>query len=269
MTSSYLFYYVLLFPDINFQLLRQALAVGLFLNAIPYFKKNEWGKYYLVCALGLLFHESILITFFVPLVKLLKLNKKGLFIYVLVVVAFFLLSGTVVNAIFGALLSGSTVSSKVLHYAADVQIGLHFSFFLNVLLNGIIPLYFLFVFAKNGKRTTLMYLTLVYIFIYSVGLYIPILYRFNQYFILFFYSFFIEIFRYLARKVRRFRFGPIRFRPGYAFICLCLVLVLYKSRMYFLSYGDSSYPAYVQYYPYASVFTEKKDAAREALFAWF
>ena len=264
-----LFYFVLVFADINFQLLRQALAIGIFLNAIPFFERNEWGKYYLVCALGLLFHESILIAFLVPLVKLVKLTTKGLIVYVCVILVFFVLSGSIVNSLLNVLLSGSEVSLKVLHYSNEVEVCLHFSFLLNVLLNGIIPLLFLYVFSKEGRHTSLMYLTLVYVFIYSVGLYIPILYRFNFYFLLFFYSFFIEIFKFLAKKVKRFRLGPFKFNPGFVFLCLCLVLVLYKSKVYFLSYGDSPYPVYVQYYPYSSILTRNTNAAREALFAWF
>ena len=264
-----LFYFVLLYPNLNFQLLRQALAIGFFLNAIPYFENNKWGTYCFVCGIGLLFHESILIAFLAPFVKFVKMNAMGLFLYVSIIIIFFLVSGTVVDTVMGALLSGDDVSTKLLHYSTEIEVGLRFSFFVNVLLNGIIPLFFIFIFAKNGERTIQMYMTLVYVFIYAVGLYIPILYRFNHYFVLFFYSFFIDIFSFLAKKIKRFRFGRVRFKPGYAFICLCLVLILFKSRMYFQPYGETPYPSYVQYYPYASVFTEKKDATREAMFSYF
>lgn len=263
--SCVLFYFVLVYFDFNFQLLRQSIAVGFFLNAIPYLGRRKWKPYYLLCLIGLVFHESILVALVLPFFRNLKINKRLLVIFSAAVALIIVFSTAFAGKIVALAAALSQISPKIGYYAAGIQVGLSFSFITNVLLNVAIPVFFIHLFVKQGRNRWIYLLVLAYLLIYTMGLYIPILYRINQYFLLIFYAFYIEIFAYVGRWIRRVRFGSIRVKPGYAFILLCLCFLLFKARMYQLPYGDTGYPSYAQYYPYASIVFQKTDPLREAL----
>ena len=264
--SCVLFYFVLIYFDYNFQLLRQSLAVGFFLNAIPFFERRSWGRYYLICLIGLCFHESIAVAFLLPFVRNIKINEKTLFVFSFVILIIIGFSSFFTSRIVEIAAAITHLSPKISYYSSQIEIGLSFSFFLNIMLNVVIPTLFVSIFLKEGYSSSLFPFVLSYSLLYTIGLYIPIIYRINQYFLLCFYAFFIEIFAYVAKRVLTFRLGHIRFRPGYAFVIICLCFLLFKARVYRLPYGDTNYPVYVQYYPYRSIIFKKTDPLREAFF---
>lgn len=65
-----LLYYFFLYLNLNMEVLREAIAVSFFLVSWPYFKKGQWGYYYIFAVLAFLSHLSAIVLFFLPLICL-------------------------------------------------------------------------------------------------------------------------------------------------------------------------------------------------------
>lgn len=67
-------YFLMLFIPFNFEVLRESLAVSLFLLAWPYFLKQKWLPYYILVAIAFGFHISAAVTFLLPLLWVTKVR---------------------------------------------------------------------------------------------------------------------------------------------------------------------------------------------------
>ena len=67
-------YFLMLFIPFNFEVLRESLAVSLFLLAWPYFLKQKWIPYYILVAIAFGFHISAAVTFLLPLLWVTKIR---------------------------------------------------------------------------------------------------------------------------------------------------------------------------------------------------
>lgn len=72
-------YFLMLFIPFNFEVLRESLAVSLFLLAWPYFLKQKWLPYYILCIIAFGFHISAMVMFLLPLIWVTKLRKMFLY----------------------------------------------------------------------------------------------------------------------------------------------------------------------------------------------
>lgn len=61
------FYYICLYLNLNTEVVREALAVCIFLWAWPFFRKGQWLIYYLFCVLAFFFHVSALVMVLLPI----------------------------------------------------------------------------------------------------------------------------------------------------------------------------------------------------------
>ena len=104
---------------------------------------------------------------------------------------------------------------------------------------------------------------IIYGVLYGLGLSVPLIYRFNQFFQLCFLICYIEIFNELAIWAKT----KLRLNARIVFMSMCLFFLGYRARMYFLPFGDTNVPSYVQFYPYHSILFEKKNPTREVLLA--
>lgn len=264
--TGILFYFILIYFDYNFQVLRQSLAVSVFLGAIPYFEENKWIKYYIICMISALFHESALITFIIPVIKLFGVSRGILPLYFVISMSALLGGGQLVQSIMPTFLQTS-IGGKAYHYTSELNTDGIAGVSVNLLMNLIIPYIYLYIsfLKKNSKCLGVIpYFVIIYGIIYCFGLQLPIMYRFNQYFQIFIFLYFIEIFSSIIRWINR------KYKVNYAmaFIFISLLFLTYRGRMYFLPYGDTIYPSYVQYYPYSSVLFKKTNPTREALFRY-
>lgn len=289
--TTVLFYFILFYFDFNFQILRQSIAVGVFLLSLPAFEKNDWGKYYLLNLIALSFHDGIILCMLLPFVKMFKLCRITIWVYSCAILLFILFSNTFLMQIVSIYLSGDAID-RAHGYITELTASEGFSSYSNLLLSIVIPYFFIYKrMGKNlrsqDKHLPLKYhLVLLYGFFYTIGLFIPIFYRFNHFFILFFYMFYIEIIceaaQWLSSKFQKKNSNLINLNGSvndlnickrkhyglYSFFAICAISIflLVKSRFYFLNYGDTNYPVYVQYYPYSSVFFENKDDTREKFY---
>lgn len=67
-------YIILCWLYFNTEIIRESLAISIFLLNIENLKRRRWGWYYLLCIISISFHYSALITVFFPFAKLIRLN---------------------------------------------------------------------------------------------------------------------------------------------------------------------------------------------------
>lgn len=257
--SSTLFYFVLLYFDLNFQLLRQVLAIAFFLYSIRFFKTNKWLKYYLICAIAVLFHESAIITFVFPLMRLIRYNRKTLFVLIALVFVLLFEGGQLFNSVLFSL--PEMFGEKAITYMSDGESSSIVTRSLNIILSSIIPIIYV-CYTKKSDVNSIG--AVVYGLCYAVGISVTIFYRFSMYFQLFFYVFYIEMFYSICKNLAR----SFKKEKAFAFTYLLIVFVFlaFRGRMYFSPYGESGKPSWVQYYPYSSIIFPEKNPDREQLF---
>lgn len=259
--TTILFYFVLVYFEFNFQVMRQAISVGLFLMSVSQYKRNNWVSYYLINLLAILFHETAIITYLLPLIRRISISSKSLIIFFIISIVVALLGPLMVETLLPFFMD-SIVADKAFFYFSKIDNDNSVLLIPNILLNIIIP--YFFVYKKHIKDSTDIsdYFVIVYGVLYGLGLNVPIIYRLNQYFLIFYFICYIEIFIQLSIWLRR-KFG-LNMRKIY--MCMCLFFLMYRARMYFMPYADTNIPSYVQFYPYYSIFFENVDPIRENLY---
>ena len=258
--TGILFYFVLIYFNQNFKLLREALAISFFFFSIPSFYEGKWLKYYIYILLAISFHEGALFLLLLPMIKLFGINKYSISFYIILGLLFIKYASSVLELIVGIQVDGE-MQGKIFHYAKEIDTQYEFSFYGNVVLNIMLPLLIIVYSIKNHINIKYMYLVIMGIVIYLSSLVVPIFYRLSNYFLIFNYMLICDfVLFYILTKIR-----PIQFRLLYVFAIL-FPFLLFKGRMYLLSYGDTNLPSYVQYYPYASIIEKYEDPQRERLY---
>ena len=169
-------YYFLAMFYFSTEILRESLAIGIFLLNFSNFEKSNWKKFYLLCFLSLIFHYSSIITLLFPLVRFLKIN----FLYITSCVLFILIAPLfdVINSI----LTITTIASRVNSYILQAEVvNLNFRlFFLIQLMPPAICIIYLS--YKKDKNNVLIKFILLHI-LFCCGVFaIPIIFsRFTNY----------------------------------------------------------------------------------------
>lgn len=267
--TAVLFYFILIYFDTNFQILRQAIAMGFFLVAVTCLMKEKWLKYYILIFVAIAFHESAVICLLFPVIKFIRINRTSLIVISLLFVSIIAFIGPMLELLLTNYIP-EVFRDKLLFYAQEIETGGTFSFYLNVVLSFVIPLIYVYLRRNLVSNDIIGKGALFYGLLYTVNLYFPIFYRLSYYFIFFFYLLYIDLFYQVS-------FYGIRFyrslkKDGckkklrnakyiYSFLIICFLLI--KSRFYFSSYGETGMPHWVQYYPYTSVIFKETDSTRE------
>lgn len=271
--SGLLCYFVLLYFDFNFQILRQSLSIALFIYSLIYFKSKQWYKYYICVIIAFLFHESSAVCALFPIMRYFKATKFSLLLISGTIFAIIFFRNNIITTILGGVMP-EVFAGKFYAYKQELEESSVFSAFSNLLLSTIIPLLLCYIHRLETSYSVIRIGALVYGISYSVGLIVPIFYRFSLFFIVFFYLLYIELFIDISQKglsfIKHHTNQSINcFKNNSQRIMYFLLLVLFiivKSRFYFTLYGDTNYPSWVQYYPYSSVFFENTDETRELFF---
>ena len=83
------FYFSYLYLYYNMEILREALAIAIFLYALRFYKSGNWGKYYLMVFVCFLFHSSAVVTFFIPLFRYVRYSFFKVFLLMLISIVIF------------------------------------------------------------------------------------------------------------------------------------------------------------------------------------
>ena len=92
--SCVLFYFLYYYLYFNTEILRESVAICLFLLAVPSFLNNNWKRYYLIAVIAVLFHYSASILLLFPLLKNLRTNWLY---YVISIIVLYVLSQIVLS----------------------------------------------------------------------------------------------------------------------------------------------------------------------------
>lgn len=259
--TGLLLYFVFGFLYFNTEILRESLAVAIFLLSIHFFYEKKWIKYYLLAFIAILFHSSAFIVLVFPFFSKVKFNKS--FIISLVIIAMFAgVIWTLFNEYIQTFFFVQSVRTKAEAYLNNELYiynlkGIIYGLFTYVF----IPLLFI-IFYKKHFNNEIKEAPFVWLYI-ALGIFIiynnTIFTRFQNYlffpFIMFLTRFFIE-FQHNKKKVL---FQPV------LNLSLFVLLVFGKYYNYFKPDITETTYIYQRYFPYHSIITQKTTKERELL----
>ena len=258
--TGLLFYYILIFFNQNFQILRESLAISFFFFSLPAFYEGKWLRYYILVLLSMSFHEGAAFLLLLPIMKILGINKRSIIIYVLACFLFVRFASNILEMLLGVQVEGE-IQGKIYAYQEGIDSDYHFNSWSNYLLNIFFPLYILYYYYKKNIQIPYIYPVVASLLLYVVSSVVPIGYRLVNYVLIFSYILIADfLIEFIMNHVKEKRFRLMCYSVG------IFSFILFKGRMYTLNYGDTNIPSYVQYYPYASIFEEYEDPTRERLF---
>lgn len=270
-------YYLFSFTHFGFNVLREDMAVALFLFAWRPLTQKRFGVYYLLVVLAFTMHFSAFVTWFVPLLRIEKIRNYFLpgrrFLYtglITLLVVWILIEYAV--PVMKLLPQTMTVRRLIRFYGPSFENGCHLNIkgiigqtvctilipLIAILLN--LP-------SRNQKDSPgLIPIVMVSVCISIIALFISPVKRFNDYFIFFIYSLVGSIsFSRLPGKAGKFISNNRTISVGLFILLLCPKAYL---QIKYLTHKSGKYqniPAYRLYYPYNSYMSIKKDAERDTL----
>lgn len=274
--TSILFYYIFLYTNYNFEILRESCAIAVFLLAWPFCVKKKWFKYYLISVIAILFHPSAAITLIVPLIflpgirKFFQINSFTPWI----IIALFGIGQIIAAKFFDwirlmdiASMDSYANTYENSHYAEGRNLNIigMIAFFISTLfyplfLGWLIKIKKIKVSIPHFKLVIGMVLVFVYISTLKQSLYI--LYRFLNYFYPFLILFLSDIiFSYLDifKQKIKFSFG--------VWILFFLPIITISLTQYKEDTEVAGIKKYSRYYPYETVIFKDTDPKREMLFS--
>lgn len=275
------FYFVCLFLDFNTEVLRESIAVCIFLLAWPFFKRGNWIIYYLLVFCATFFHLSSLLTFLFPIFaipgirQMFRLGYRTIFIC-LILFGISLVLGKTFFTLIQAMSVNETVTERAMMYASSRSYGAMvlnvFGMMDSVVKNIFIPICAVWYLrktltkdedskeVKDFLKMEIIVMTGVYISV--LGLVIFILQRFTNYTNIFAYVFMASCFFKTAQLKRKKKFKL----AGSYWFCIFIIVMALNFKGYFANtYGSQTYRRYMLYYPYYSRLDHTEDPNREQI----
>lgn len=175
-----LFYFFLQFLYFNTEIMRESLALSIFLLNYRNLKENRLLLYYLLCPLSIIFHYSAIIILFFPFARWLKLN----FVFIILCICFLAITPLVENL--NALLNIAAISGRVTQYVEGAE-DLNFNWRLAELVKAAFPAIFALICYRICKAEIPNRQMLLLQILFCMGAFaIPIIFsRFTNYTALF------------------------------------------------------------------------------------
>lgn len=286
------FYFIALYLNLNTQVLRESIAVALFLLAWPSFRDGKWLQYYLIVAFALLFHVSATVLLFLPLFCLPGIREAFVFgKRTLIISAVLMVAGLIIQSQFSAFFSllavTQTMVDRVHEYSSNVFGTTRLNIFgmvstiLKFCLYPAVALYFLNQQYKIGKRKKLskmareerrnynarsrwemMVVLGIYFSIFSLTIFI-----FGRY-----YNYFgMFCLAAVANWIfSRLRIGKKTYRLQFAYwVAILIPFYLLNFYSYYVPANKSgTLKEYIIYYPYSSRLNPEIDPDREAVYRY-
>lgn len=265
-------YFIYSYLYFNTEIMREAIAVAIFLISWKYFNTNKWIKYYICIYFACYFHTSAYILLLLPIVKLKFINQFFSYNYktlIAILATFFLCAA--LSSYFNEyirLISISEIETYSTIYNMDKQ--LENSSIDNIrrlitfsILNISYPAICFYIMKinkeKHIKQLETMICVSIYITVFSI--FIPIFARFNNYFILFLVIMMSDT---LYSKVK---FRNLRLKTSFALWMIFLTPFLF-SPLKSLTLTDKNTGIMMgrRYIPYENVIFPSEDEQREELY---
>lgn len=260
-------YLLFLYFYFNFEILRESLAISIFLFSYEYFKNGQWRKYYLLLFLAFCFHESSVFLTLLPLVKKISINRTTIYIYICFAV-FIMLFSNLFTWIPEAISSIPIFAYKAEHYMNNAYFGgmkeFSISKIFSYTMSLYLPMYMIYVFKKSNINIKYEPLIITYIFISIFMTFFPIMQRLLNYMSIFYYIFYIELIRLVISKCVGKNTKVLQ-------NSVCILYVLYTFSNGYIKPSERflGYPQIIVYYPYASIIDKDTDYTREIFYNLF
>jgi hypothetical protein len=240
----------------NMEIMRESLAICVFLLGYPSFRDKKWFQFYLYAFVAFMLHSSAMILFLFPLFRYLKINLIG----ILIILGFFYFS-FYFEAILKLGLFATRITDKYNSYS-DIELnffGLLYVFIFYCL----IPILIMY-FNKmlDGENNNFEDLTFAYFFLASIFLAMSGFGRFLNYVTPFVIIYLGDFINKVINDERlyRYRFTIV--------ILLLFVIAIPKIQYYFIdtskiAKGTHQYNLWV---PYSSIFTEEEYDFRDPIY---
>jgi len=251
--TSILFYYILFYNYFNMEIMRESIAISLFLLGIKPLIENNLKRYYFFNVLALFFHYGAIVLFFFPLLIKIKLNMVS-FIVSIILIAFLYLYG--LNFVIYLFSSNEYIVHKILFYKANTLNFNGVTFY--IIRELIFPLAsFLLLVKYYHYKHSLNKLSFIYLFIGLVTVFFTGFYRLLNYFSIpmLIYISYISVYFFKHKNL---------FRKVFAIFIVVSILIFHI----FSIIKDTSLVLrntryYIIWYPYYSIFNEKLSKERE------
>ena len=263
--TATLFYFVYLYTELNFEVMRESFAVGFFLFSLEADKRNLWFKYYILVSISFLFHLSAFFLLVLPVLKLLPIHKKAIWGYLIILSLFSFLFLPDLHDTFKDMDISlwAALDEKATSYLASEKYKVEWeksflfksSFVLAVSYwISVIKGYY------NGCRKWEIQLGILYFIFETLNTGIPFFYRFNNYILL---VYLLMLTNSIYAIISHCYF--VKFRGVLLLFLICIFIYL-PINSYFRPTSFRGVPEYRKYYPYYTIFTKEKDLLRERAF---
>jgi hypothetical protein len=257
--TGILFYFIFYYLYFNTEILRETLAICIFLISLKYFYSNRWLVYYSLCLLAFMFHLSAIMLFVLPVFKLGWTYRSYILFLLIVLLIFVFFKDDILRNISNFIPHEGIRTQANKYLGAKVNLnGIIYTSVVNILT----PLFLLFISEKivgyKSKFRSFLYL---YILISLLSIFLGPFYRFINYLVPLYYLFLANMIHALFRypPVRKFKFT------------ISLLIFLLPFSLHLLTIGEDTSEKvpgtrlYSRWYPYYSVLNKKVDTKREEL----
>lgn len=263
-----LLYFIFLFFDLNYETLRQALALSIALYAFQYLKTKSYLLYYILSILAISCHIVALMLLIIPWLQI-QFNKKVL---IILSISIFLTSSIIwalsenavsfIDSLGIEFLTNKTTGYLTGSWALD-EAGINSNWkgwLMSFILLPLQCILLIFCVKTNSSIAThkfLMPFFLLWCILIPIQKILPVTYRFVEFIYPFIFIVFAEII-----------ITTLKNKYSYRHFALCiLIMILLYSRVYQRFFTiDSirhSQPRLVSCYPYANTFTKENNDKRE------
>lgn len=268
-------YYFFLYLNLNMEVLREALAVSVFLFSWPYFRDGKWFRYYVCAIFAFLFHISAVFMLILPLITLpgvkwfFSFGLRTWIICIIVLGLSFAVNIYLFDFVQAIALTENMAERAEVYSKMDISgstlnvLGIAMRF-VKFVFYPLVALYFVKVWNKYNdninKRLEAMILMSVYVSIMTIG--VSLFIRYNNYF-LFFYIIILSdwCFSYLKWKNRLYRLSFVQW-----LLIFVPLLSLQVYTAYWSNYNKSgTLKYYMMFYPYSNQFDKELDGNREKM----
>lgn len=265
-----LFYFVMMYPYYNTEILRQIISVCVFLLAIPSLLAGKYVRFYLLAILALGFHHASVFLFIVPPVFIFmkKMGDKSMvgFMLIFIIGMIFVSQLDLVSTLmklWGMSQVGSAMSHNDVNHTSFVGV------IYRLITEWLLTFLFLFLCKYQNKEDRAM--LSIYVFISGIAIPVFLMYRIVDFMWIPFYVIImnnLDRFYLSRRTMQKLRIKNYRLYGLLSILVVLNVLIVrfnyYMLDRYEITGMRDSYQ-YNMYIPYHSVFDQEKDDKREAL----
>lgn len=266
-----LLYFCSLYYDLNFETLRQALSLSLFLLGYEYLMRKKFFQYFLFVLLAIAFHRIAILALFLPVFKFVKMNTYSIAIliflfFVVEIVNVYFFDVSMMLSLLGA--ETNSVGDKLVSYAASQRYGRlddhSIVNFINIFVATVFPgIVCAFIDKRSNSHILKNNEFLLFFYLLSVVMTVavPIFYRVSQFFLPFYIVYMANAFVFIFVKRKYFS------KTLVLFIVFCFFYTYFLR--FFRRSEETGNRFFVRVYPYYTVFTKEKDPEREKVYNYY